>query len=71
MKWVPNVWGGFGWSKADCDGCEGSTDAVFGGGLGFRFSNGVQLTPSVSMTTAEGSDPWISLSLSIPLKKGS
>jgi hypothetical protein len=71
MKWVPNVWGGFGWSKPDCDNCDSSTDGIFGGGLGLRFSNGVQLTPNFTMTTAENSDPWFGVMLSIPLKKGS
>jgi hypothetical protein len=71
MKWVPNIWGGFGWAKADCDGCEGSTDGIFGGGLGLRFSNGTTLTPNIQMTTAEGSDPVFGVMLSIPLKKGS
>jgi hypothetical protein len=70
MKWVPQLWGGFGYMKVDCDGCDGSTDGIFGGGLGLRFSNGTTLTPGVSMSTAENSDPVFGVTLSIPLKKG-
>jgi hypothetical protein len=71
MTWVPFAWGGVMWNKPDCDGCDGDTNGVFGGGIGVRMSNGVQVSPQLSKSTATGSDVVFGATISIPFgKKG-
>jgi hypothetical protein len=54
---------------ANCDGCTttGETGGLFTGGLGFRFNNGNQITPSLTYTTIDNRDPIFHLTVSFPM----
>jgi hypothetical protein len=61
----------FAWvnTTVDVDGdseSESDTALIFEGGLGFRFANGMQITPSVSFSTFEDADPVFGARVSFP-----
>jgi hypothetical protein len=64
---VPFGMAGYSYAKADCDGCEGDGDIDLAGGLGFRFNNGMQITPSVYKSMAEGSKAVFRAAVTFPL----
>jgi hypothetical protein len=53
----------------DADGADDDTGVIFGGGLGLRFDNGLQLTPSVwKDASITDSDMFLRITVTWPLK---
>jgi hypothetical protein len=61
-------------SRGDCIGgepCNSSqTAGVFMGGVGFRFTNGMQISPDLTFTTFDNSNPMLAVGVSFPLGGG-
>lgn len=56
--------------RTDVSGAHRSqTAGVFTGGLGFRFNNGAQISPSLTFTTFDNADPVFAFGVTFPVRK--